>query len=57
MEDVVDQPLAFFLGHASEVQPALPAQRVDPAAIALDEPVERVITLDELGQRRAPRSR
>ena len=36
---------------------ALPTQRLDPAAIALDEPVERVIILDELGQRRAPRSR
>ena len=57
VEKVVNQPLALFLGQAGKLNASLPACRLDPVAITINEPVKRVISADELGQRGASRSR
>jgi hypothetical protein len=50
VEEVVDQPLALFLAHAREVQTALAAECLKPAPVALDEAIQRIVSLDESRQ-------
>jgi len=43
LEQFVAQSFALILGQAGKLDSPLSAQRLDPAAVALDEPVKRVI--------------